>query len=346
VWRGGAFFATLDFSKLLIAWILTFLLVTDFTKLRRIIFIQTASVVVICIISVLKGRAGGHPRLEGVLSGIYANPNDLAFAIVLSLPFCLAFMLSGRGALRKAVWSVSMLVMLAAVFMTASRGGFVTLVVAGLVTLWHFSVRGRRPYLIAVAVVVGAILLGTAGGLLRNRFEAIGEGEQGGSAYGSYEQRRELMVSAVEGIVRYPILGLGVGNFVSYSGQWREVHMTFLQVAVEVGLPAFVFYLMFFGRALGNLRKLRRMRDLDPKIDLFASALHASLIGFLTGACFAPEAYQYFPYFSVAYTSVLMAIVSQNPSGALRASSPQLNRFEAKKIFAHLGKANEPISVR
>jgi len=41
---------------------------------------------------------------------------------------------------------------------------------------------------------------------------------------------------------------------------------------------------------------------------LFAGALHSSLVGFLVGALFAPEAYQYFPYFAVAYTAVLLAI--------------------------------------
>jgi hypothetical protein len=42
VWRGGAFFRTLDFSKALVAWVLTFLVVTTFARLRRIIFIQSA----------------------------------------------------------------------------------------------------------------------------------------------------------------------------------------------------------------------------------------------------------------------------------------------------------------
>ena len=49
---------------------------------------------------------------------------------------------------------------------------------------------------------------------------------------------------------------------------------------------------------------------------LFSGALHASLIGFAFGALFSPEAYQFFPYFAVAYTSALLAIVKE---GDLRA---------------------------
>src|ERR1035437_6196211 len=41
VWIGGALNRTIDFSKLGIAWVLVFLLVTSFDRLPRIIFIQT-----------------------------------------------------------------------------------------------------------------------------------------------------------------------------------------------------------------------------------------------------------------------------------------------------------------
>src|SRR5437667_8491670 len=146
LWRGGAFFHTLDFSKVIVAWVLTFVLVTDFEKFRRIIFIQSGSVAVIAAISTLKSRS--HERLEGVLGGIYSNPNDLAFAIVLSLPFCLMFLLTARNKFRKVLWVVGMLIMAKALFMTASRGGFITLVVAGIVCMWHFGIKGKRLYLI------------------------------------------------------------------------------------------------------------------------------------------------------------------------------------------------------
>jgi hypothetical protein len=79
---------------------------------------------------------------------------------------------------------------------------------------------------------------------------------------------------------------------------------------------------MFFGRGFKNLKKLRRRRDLDPESILLVGALHSSLIGFLVGAFFAPEAYQFFPYFAVCYTSVLFAIVRERePSEVLRTDS-------------------------
>jgi O-antigen ligase len=316
VWKGGAFFRALDFAKVFVAWVLTFVAVTSLARLRRVLFIQTASVAVISIVSMVKGAS--HPRLDGVLGGIYSNPNDLAFAIVLSLPFCLAFLLRTDSILRKAVWTVSLLLMIGALFLTASRGAFITFLVAGAVSLWHFGIKGRRLYLIGVAALIAIVVGIAAGGHLKDRLLAMsGDGsatDAESSAYGSYEQRRILISRSLEGIERYPMLGIGLHNFSSYSGVWRDVHVTYLQIAVEGGIPCLILYLMFFGRGFSNLRRLKHMGDPDPEVQLFAGALHSSLVGFLVGALFAPEAYQYFPYFAVAYTAVLFAIEQERRS--------------------------------
>jgi hypothetical protein len=58
----------------------------------------------------------------------------------------------------------------------------------------------------------------------------------------------------------------------------------------------------------------------DPEIDLFSGALYATLIGFIVGAFFSPEAYQYFPYFAVAYTSVLLAIAKEEELAGVSAA--------------------------
>jgi O-antigen ligase len=312
VWKGGALNNTLDFAKVWIVWILTFLVVTDFARVRRLIYIQSASVAVVSLVSIILGH--NQPRLEGVIGGIYSNSNDLAFAIVLTLPLSLAFLLTAKGALVRLFWTGAILIMGLALFRTASRGGFITLVVAGTVCLWHFGIKGRRFYLIVASVLAIIVLLAVAGGPLANRMAAFSgrvDTEEEGRAYGSYEERKYLINKAIEGIEHYPILGVGARNFETYSGVWREVHMTYLQMAVEGGIPSLILYLLFFASAFRNLRKLRRRRDLDVQTTLFVGGLHSSMIGFVIGALFAPEAYQFFPYFSVAYTSALGAMIEE-----------------------------------
>jgi O-antigen ligase len=343
VWKGGSLIRTLEFAKLLVAWVLTFFVITSFARLRRIIFIQSASVALIAMVSLLKGR--DHPRLEGVIGGIYSNPNDLAFAIVLSLPFCVAFLLHTKSMPRKGAWVLAMLAMFTALFLTASRGGFVTLLATAAVGLWHFGVKGRRPQLIAAVLLAGLIVGVTAGGRLKDRFLAISGDELNDpvdvSAHGSYEQRARLMEKSVEGLAHYP-WGIGLGNFPNYSGTWRQVHVAYLQIAVEGGIAACVFYLLFFGRGFANLRQLRKLGAIDDETDLFAAALHTSLVGFVVGALFAPEAYQFFPYFAVAYSSVLLAIAKEKTQAyAIVAESPRRSLWERR-----YGRAGEMTAVR
>lgn len=345
VWRGGAVSHTLDFAKVFVAWVLTFLLITDFNRLRRIIFIQAASVAVISAVSIVKGH--GSPRLGGVLGGIYSNPNDLAFAIVLSLPFALAFMITAKSKFVKAIWLCGMLIMAAALFMTASRAGFINLMISGSVILYHFGIRGKRYYLIAATAFVGLILMATAGGKLYDRFTALeGDSATDQSAYGSYEDRKYLMLRALNGIKEYPILGIGINNFETYSLIWREVHMTYLQIGVEGGVPVLILYLMFFARGFKNLRILRKKQNLDEDIVLFVGALHSSLVGFVIGAMFAPEAYQFFPYFAVAFTATLLQTMKEQEAEPTATLPPPKQPRHFLEVYAEHGRASAATTVR
>jgi len=314
VWKGGGVSHAIDFSKSFVVWLLTYLLVTDFKKFRSILFIQAACVALISVVSIIKGY--NTPRLQGVLGGIYGNPNDLAFAIVLCFPFALAFLLTARKTMYKLLWFCGMITMMIALMMTASRAGFIDLVVSGSVCLWHFGVRGKRMYLIVATLFLALLIMVTAGKKLEQRLMATTGDSQDVAAekeaYGSLEARKYLMKRAVQGIEQYPVLGIGIGNFITYSGVWHEVHMSYLEIGVEGGIPALILYLLFFSRGFANLRKLRKMAWLDPETTLFVGALHSSLIGFVVGALFAPEAYQFFPYFSVGFTSALLAIASRH----------------------------------
>lgn len=344
IWKGGAINHTIDFSKVWIAWMLTFLLITSFERLRTIIEIQAASVAVICLISIIKGH--NQPRLEGVIGGIYSNPNDLAFAVVLTLPFLLAFLVTSKNVFKKCLWALGMLIMLAALFLTASRAGFLNLVISGTVTLYHFGIKGKRPGLIIAVLLSGMLLLGLAGGKLYDRFQALGgDSTTDESAYGSYQDRMFLMERAVDGIVHYPLFGLGANNFLTYSLIWHEVHMTYLQMGVEGGIPALIVYLMFIRCGFKNLKIMRKATDLDEHTVLFVGALHSSLIGFVVGACFAPEAYQFFSYFAVAFTATLLQTLKERETGPSAVTPPKKPRHFLE-VYADYGRTGAVTPVR
>jgi O-antigen ligase len=185
----------------------------------------------------------------------------------------------------------------------------------------------------------------TAGKKLVQRFEAISEQGEGESAHGSYEARKYLMIKAIEGIEHYPILGIGANNFTNYSGIWHEVHMTYLEIAVEGGIPALILYLLFFACGFRNLYLLRKRKSLPLDYQVFAGAMHASLIGFVVGALFGPEAYHLFPYFAVAYTSVLLALVKRMDDSAVPEAVTKPGWRQTMRIYGANGKRQPTVTV-
>ena len=307
IWKGGAVLSTTDFAKIYICWVLIFLIITTFDRLRKIIFIQAFSVVLVCAAVIIKGH--DVPRLNQVLGGFYGNPNDLAFAVVLSLPYALAFCVMTKNTMAKAFWFVGMLLMSIVIFLTASRAGFIDLVCSYSVAVYYVAIKGKRPWIIIASVLLGAVIVIAAGGTLYDRF--VGNGQMGMTAEGSFEDRKFLMLRAVDAIEHYPLLGIGVKNFPTYSGIWHTVHMTYLQIAAEGGLIALALYLMFFYRDFQNMFALHRRKDLDSDEQLIAGALIGSQVGFVVGALFAPEAYHFFPYFAAAFTVTLLQLLNE-----------------------------------
>ena len=79
----------------------------------------------------------------------------------------------------------------------------------------------------------------------------------------------------------------------------------------------------------------------DREISLFYGALHSSLVGFVVGACFAPEAYQFFPYFTVAYTSVFFLIIKERQDS----SAAPVKAARRSRHFTEVDATDEPPAV-
>jgi O-antigen ligase len=314
VWRGGAFAVTLDFSKVLPLIIVIYATVRSMKRLRWILLVQGASVAAIAMISIVVARGSGE-RLRGVLSGVYGNSNDLALAIDLSLPLCLAFALTTRSFWKKLAWTIAMLAMVYAVFLTASRGGAIALVVVALVCLWQLGVKSRRLYLLLLVPVAGVVIWLYGGNALRGRFGQTNMDPATNNrtdASESAQQRKELLFQSLKVTAQHPLLGVGPGNFEIVSGVWRVTHNSYSQMSAEGGIPAFLLYVLILWRGIANVRVVSRGSHTRKGIRLFSMALGASLAAYLVGSFFASVAYQVVPYCLVAYTGVLRLIVQRD----------------------------------
>jgi O-antigen ligase len=312
VWRGGALLMTVDFAKILLVVVVMTAAINTTRRLRLLIFVQAASVALIAAVTVLKTPVLGG-RLDGMLGGHYSNPNDLALAMVISLPLCLGQLFLTRKKLWKAAWVLAMLAMVYVVFRTGSRGGFIALTVTVVVCLWHFAIRGQRRYLLVLVPLAGVIFWLSSGDMLSKRLNQTFESKDT-EAYGSSQQRQQLVWRSIEITEEHPLFGVGPGNFEQLSGVWHETHNTFTQMSSEGGLPTLILYVLILWHGFANVRRTKRLASRHTESRLLAGVLHASLIGYVVGSVFASLGFEFFPYILVAYTTALLSIAKDTAS--------------------------------
>lgn len=312
VWRGGALQQALDFAKILLVVVMITVTVTTSNRLRSLFVIQVVSVSAIAVVSAWKGQQI-LGRLEGVLNGIYHDPNDMALAIAISLPLCLALLLLSRNGLWTILCSISMLVMIYTLFLTGSRGGFLAFLTVAAVCLREFAIRGRRRYLLGLAALVGVIFWQFAGGMLMGRIKGTLDVEEDtAKAYDSGQARQQLFWQSIEVTMAHPFFGVGVGNFDQASGAWHTTHNAFTLMSAEGGLPALTLYLLILWRGFKNTGATKRLAPGVTELSILAGALRASVLGYVVGSSFLSVSYQFFPYILVAYTTALFLVAKNS----------------------------------
>ncbi len=332
VWRGGAFDSVLEFSKILPIVIVITLAVRTARRLRRLLLLQCVSVAIIATYAVIRGghTAAGRLGLEGVVGGNYANPNDLAFSVVLTLPICLVLLFTTRNMLLKVFFLVAMPAMIYTVLQTGSRGGLICFMVATAASLWEFSIRGRRRYLLVIVPLATIIFLALAGGSVSRRFQSTFQNTDQ-FAYTSAQERWNLLVTSLEVTAEHPLFGVGPGNFNVVSGHWRVTHNSFTQMSSEGGLPAFVMFVLILRCAFRNVKSTRQLAR-DEGTTLLTGAFHASLLAYVVGSFFDAVSYQLFTYFLVAYTTVLYQMTLRQQESTVQPSAAPIKEEIGKNL--------------
>ncbi len=169
-----------------------------------------------------------------------------------------------------------------------------------------------------VLVALGGVILWQySSGMLAGRLAGtFNSKEDVASAYGSSQARQELFWRSIEVTVKHPLFGIGPGNFAEISGHWSVTHNSFTQMSSEGGVLAFILYVLILSRGFKNARATKQSTKGKGELTSLAKALQASLAAYVIGSLFASSAYQFFPYFLVAYTTVLFLIAKKSASNS------------------------------
>ncbi|HEX7176565.1 MAG TPA: O-antigen ligase family protein, partial [Pyrinomonadaceae bacterium] len=267
-------------------------------------------------------------RVKGVLGGLFANPNDLALHLVSMVPLAAGLALARRGALKKICYGVCAALFVAGIVVSFSRGGFLGLVAVTGVVAWKLG-RKNRVVVAALMAVTFAVFVAVAPGEYGSRITSM----FGGDITGSVDARRDLLWRSVLVALRYPIFGVGLGNFHHRGAQEQVSHNAYTQVAAEMGIAALVVYVMFMVTSIRGLRRIEResFSEKDRAGFYYLSiGLQASLIGYMVSSFFASVAHLWYVYYLVGYAVCLRRLyvlkygeAGSEPSGA-KLDHPQI----------------------
>lgn len=244
-------------------------------------------------------------RIAGVIKGLFENSNDLALHLVTMIPLAVALGISGRNPLKKLFYFGIAALMVGAVTATFSRGGFIGLIAASFVLFRRLAKKNRVA---TTAGLVFAVILfvALAPGAFSNRLSTIFN--SAADVTGSASQRTEVLKRSILVTLRFPIFGVGIGNFRYKSPRNLETHNAYTQVGAEMGWAAMLVYIMFLVHPLRRMRLVERETDTSPdqrQLHYLAIGLQASLVGFMFSSFFGAVAYQWYIYYLVGYAVAL-----------------------------------------
>lgn len=265
--------------------------------------------------------------------GTVNDPNYFGQLLLVLVPLAIWAALNGRTWRGKSFGMAALLLLLAAIGLTFSRGAYLGAVVVLCVYAMYLRLDAR--YLL-ILPLVGALLY-VAPPEFRARFGTLDEvlpgNNAGAYADGSLQGRTVKAEIAVTIAAHNPILGVGRGNYRLHYRDYineiegagtnteRDAHNLYLEVAAEQGMVGLTVFLGLLATVWGRLRAAellfaaageRRMADLSV-------AVKVGFLGYLVTSLFLHGAYGYMLWLQVGM-AVALAVIAQREA-AERANS-------------------------
>ena len=240
-------------------------------------------------------------RIGGSIGGLFGNSNDLALHLVTMVPLAIGFAFVNKNIIRRLVYFALAGLFTAAVVVTFSRGGFIGLVIAMLVLTRKLGRKNKFLSTAALVVALSVVLLSAPGAYFGRIASILNSATD---LTGSSTQRTEILKRSIWVTLRYPITGVGMGNFHYKSVQELVTHNAYTQVSSEMGIPALIIYLMFMIYPLRKLRRIEAETLDDParrKYHYWSIAVQVSMIAYMVASFFASVAYYWYIYYLVGY---------------------------------------------
>ncbi len=292
LWPGYAFNKTADLAKMVLIYVLIENTIKSRNRLRLVLWTMVIGGLFPAL-GTIRARFIGD-LVEGNRArwiGVFANPNEDAYSLVILVPLAVALMIQGRWIVR-IVLGGTISAYLLAIFLTYSRGGLLGLFAVIALIGWKQKSIAIRS--VMVAGLVASVFL--AGLYRKQDFKDIRSDT-------TYNQRIATIKAGINMFYANPLLGVGPGCSVvgyalyvpadSHCGCQLQlvIHNTPVQALSELGLFGFIPFVVFIGMALVHARQLQK-----GPLSSYSAALEVALWGFVICGMSGGFSYSWWPY--------------------------------------------------
>ena len=327
VWQGGAAMTVIEIAKLTAFVLLIKLVVDSEARLRNLLWCMALVETWFAASSLysyyhgqyynLHYETGDLARAEGVNS-IVGGPNELAGVLLAFLPLLIALLRSTRRVFPRVVLLVIGVVSLVAISLTGSRIALISLLAFAI----YYAVRSRHKISVAIACLVLACSIWLSlPAPYKIRYLTLEDYASGGQLDASNELRLEVWRAGQYLFLRYPILGVGAGQFsnaygeiylAGRGGDWMNPHNLLIQVACELGIVGLIVFSYFLWQIAKGIRVALREKA-NPAVNLsyeVGAACSVMFVGIIILSAVSHTLYRPYWYLLAALVTANLGILS------------------------------------
>ena len=298
LWPSYALDAALNLVKMAVVYLLIVNTVTSEKRLRTLLWVMVLCGLFPALGSLWYWHQGINTEGRARWIGMYANPNEMAYSLVILIPLAAALARRLKLALRIPVWLI-IAAFIIPIYLSFSRGSLIGLFAVFAYMGWRQKSKLARAGMIGVMV---------AGALAMPLYWSRDAGFNNLEGDTNLNERMTTYKVALAMYSDHPLLGVGIDcSSVAWplysevtqlkNHKWLITHNTFLQALSETGTFGFLFLVAFFGAVI--YRSWRGGRSNIPGregvVELLA-ALEIAFWGFVICGLSGGYVMSWFPY--------------------------------------------------
>lgn len=313
LWPGYAVEGVSDVAKMMLVFFFIANRANSAPGLRGVMWVMVTGGLFPAVGTIKNYLSGNMEEGRAAWVGIFANPNEVAYALAILIPL-LAYLAVRGNLLTKILLTGIFCLFSIAIYLTFSRGGLMGLVAVIALIAWRGKSRTMQ---------IGTVVVLVAGLIFASQNWSRGEDFSQLQSDTTVKQRLATTQAGLNMFLDHPVLGVGfrcsVIAWALYAPPGLQsrnalvTHNTFIQVLSETGASGFIPFILLLGYGIYYTRRIALQKN-GESVDLsnLGAAVEISLWGFAVCGMSGGYILTWFPYLLLGLAAAVRRIPKES----------------------------------